>query len=75
MKLSLQPHISLEAAANLRLAQKILPVDADVKLHVVAFYRELADFLSGKDILKAHKIQDFPQNAVLVALDAIRHKI
>ena len=75
MQLSLKPDNSLKPSSYLRFTQKIVSVNAYVKLHIITFDRHLADFFARQCVLKGREIQDFTHDVVFITFDSVRHKI
>ena len=75
MQLSLKPDVSAEAPSDSRFTQKIFFIHADIKLHVIALYGHLNQFLICHLIASMMYFPDFSQNSILVTLNSVRHKV
>ena len=75
MQLPLKPDHSPQSSSHCRFTQKVISVYTYIKLHIVAFNSQLKDLFSRHHIPEGMKIKDFPHDAVLIALNSVRHKI
>ena len=71
----LHPDNALESSSDLRFSVEIFPIDADIKLQIVAAEFHHADFFLGQLILPDRKLDNLSQDRILVALYAVGHKV